>query len=880
MHHGEMTYDDGVLRRVYDEGYRAGFREAQAKAGAAGGQGPLAGSREWPAGAPAEGATGWGAPAAENQWQAQYCLTPEELAAKKLLSVNRSLNGILYMASFLLVAAGAALLAGSLPDSAKLLGVWALAAVFYGAGLVVYATVKRLQPAASAFVGTGLALIPFGGIALGAYTTLSGRVAWLVTSVVGLLALTGALWRLRHAAFGYLWVLSVFSLAAAASVSLDLSLRWMLLAMVVTAASAGLVASLRPAPASHPDPGGGRTLRPQPLMAELARSVRRPAELASWVVSPLATLFAVAAAIRGGSPLDLILVGVAATLQYGVEWFGSGHPGRLFGLRVLAHMTAVGLIAEWVPSGLSRGIAVILTGAVQHMASTLVLAVPAPWVVSQPVTACQPGYKNEALSWRLTEYSFAALSVLIMVVVSVAAADISRPYPVILVGLATVIATNGLAAFWLQNPVYAMVAGAATCLVPNQAAWTATTLGSWWPAPLLHLLMAFVVIALVRAFPRRFGPWWTPVAGLVGGTHLVVATLWRVSSAPAVSDIAVPLLVIPLGMVLASGLGRRFVQPLVALSLATALYRVGLHADLPNQWTALLACLPTLAMVIGWAHWDCRLTGNGGRAAMASGVATFLAAALASSHTTLIAASSYVIQAGLLGAFFGLGMVWWKTTNQLTRIVAGVSTVVVGTVAIVAAFYALDDQARLVTCGIVTLLAWAAAAEGGRTARIVGVVGAVLAQPMGALSLDPPWSVVASHIAAAVLAAAILLRRDRPELRIAGVLAIPTMVVGLVALERSGTYALIFLVEQIAILVLGTLWSRPWARWWGTVTTTLGVLYFLRDYLFIELGLLALLLIVLVVWRLLQPGTGTQNNPQRHEAPAESYQWNGPPPTT
>src|ERR1700733_7656222 len=77
-------------------------------------------------------------------------LTPEQHEAQTI----RNLNTMLYVASFLLVAAAAVFVAASMPPVVRLVGLWAVAILFYGAGLLLYQHVTRLRPAAIAFLGT------------------------------------------------------------------------------------------------------------------------------------------------------------------------------------------------------------------------------------------------------------------------------------------------------------------------------------------------------------------------------------------------------------------------------------------------------------------------------------------------------------------------------------------------------------------------------------------------------------------------------------------------------------------------------------------------------------------------------------------------------
>ncbi|NCU39027.1 hypothetical protein EOL96_08400, partial [Candidatus Saccharibacteria bacterium] len=96
----------------------------------------------------------------------------------------RNLNVLLFVASLLFVAAGAAFISAAMPDGIKLLGIWVLVAAFYAAGLFLQDS-EKLRPAGVAFAGTGLGLLPFAGLALHQLAQMPGEIAWALTSIVG-----------------------------------------------------------------------------------------------------------------------------------------------------------------------------------------------------------------------------------------------------------------------------------------------------------------------------------------------------------------------------------------------------------------------------------------------------------------------------------------------------------------------------------------------------------------------------------------------------------------------------------------------------------------------------------------------------------------------
>lgn len=160
----------------------------------------------------------------------EYALTPlqaQPVAAAALPEItvapvrtkaeqtNRNLNLLLYTASFLIIAAAAAFIATNTPAEVRLVALWAVILAFYGVGLFLHARVPYLRSAATAFVGTGLALIPFAGIALSQLGGLSYGWSWCITSIIGLITYAIATVRLSSNVVGYLTV--AFSLSVATS---------------------------------------------------------------------------------------------------------------------------------------------------------------------------------------------------------------------------------------------------------------------------------------------------------------------------------------------------------------------------------------------------------------------------------------------------------------------------------------------------------------------------------------------------------------------------------------------------------------------------------------------------------------------------------------
>ena len=158
----------------------------------------------------------------------------------------RNLNALLYMASFLLTASAAAFIATSMPAVVKLVWLIIAVVVFYGAGLVIYTRVEKLRSAAIAFVGTGLAILPFVGIALHVLGGLESATAWLVISIVGCIAYGVAAAVLRSQVIAYLVMAFVLSLASSVVAYASVGFVWYFVAIILVATVTSAIRYFKP----------------------------------------------------------------------------------------------------------------------------------------------------------------------------------------------------------------------------------------------------------------------------------------------------------------------------------------------------------------------------------------------------------------------------------------------------------------------------------------------------------------------------------------------------------------------------------------------------------------------------------------------------------
>jgi hypothetical protein len=250
--------------------------------------------------------------------------TPEDALALKHKESLRNSNMLLYMASFLLVAAGATFIGAAMPDNVKLIGIGLLTAAFYGVGLTLYRRVFNLRPAAVAFTGTGLALLPFFGIALYQYGGVDVNVAWLTTSLIGLVCYLVAAVLLQNQIVSYLTMAFLISLVSSAVATAALPIVWYFVFVIGISLIASLVAFIKP--------------------TWLPKVFSEPVERTGQVVTPLALI----ASLFVDNKLSLQgyeIVFATGTAHYLVAWLQSRQAWQENFVRGLGHIVL--LITAW-----------------------------------------------------------------------------------------------------------------------------------------------------------------------------------------------------------------------------------------------------------------------------------------------------------------------------------------------------------------------------------------------------------------------------------------------------------------------------------------------------------------------------------------------------
>lgn len=294
---------------------------------------------------------------------ARPAVSDEERKARRERRDRQNINVTLYVASLLLVAAAALFVGTGLAPMFRFAGVCAVAALFYASGLVLHRRVRRLRPAAVAFTGTGLALIPVIGLALYSFVLFHAPAVWLLTSLAGTLAYIAAGLRLESRVLVYLSLTFVVSTAWSGVAVLGGALVWYFVALTGVAVLFTVVSLLRPGwlPPVFTRPLA--TLHPVVVPAVALASTFFPLLLARWeyalVLGICGVYFGVMTAVRG-APFRLpnfYAARLALTVSGSVTvWELTGYgadaifaAGLLLALQSTATALGSGILAGWFP---------------------------------------------------------------------------------------------------------------------------------------------------------------------------------------------------------------------------------------------------------------------------------------------------------------------------------------------------------------------------------------------------------------------------------------------------------------------------------------------------------------------------------------------------
>lgn len=280
-------------------------------------------------------------------------LSPEDQAKQKAKHDLQNINTALYVASFLLVAAAALFISTTtLSESLKFVGVWLITLIFYITGLILYQTVEKLRPAAVAFTDTGLALLPFTGIAMYNSILPDAAVCWFITSLVSLAAFTYATVCLKNQVLSYLTLAFGVSLSASSVATLDVGLIWYFVATIVFGSLMTILSAIKP--------------------SWIPEYFSKPIQKTNHWIVPL-TIIASLFAANAMTIRDYWIISLVSTFYYGAVAASSAktRDTALFVVRLLASLTAILMAydlsdSSWVAVGLT----VTFIGMLQSVIST------------------------------------------------------------------------------------------------------------------------------------------------------------------------------------------------------------------------------------------------------------------------------------------------------------------------------------------------------------------------------------------------------------------------------------------------------------------------------------------------------------------------------
>ncbi len=263
----------------------------------------------------------------------------------------RNLNTMLYMASFLLVAAAAAFVAAAMPAGVRLGGLIVVVVLFYGVGMLLHAQVPRLRPAAVAFIGTGLAILPFVGVALHLLGGVPGAAAWFVISLIGLIAYAVAAIVLQSQVVSYLTMAFVLSLVSSAVATVSLPIVWYFIALIIVSLLANVVGFLWP--------------------RRLPAIFRLPVEQTGQIVTPLAVAASVFVAQQMTIRMYEVLF-LVVSAHYLVVWLQQRRYWQLAVARGVLHVAFLVFAWDWTHGATDAFLAWWLVGAIIQAAISFV----------------------------------------------------------------------------------------------------------------------------------------------------------------------------------------------------------------------------------------------------------------------------------------------------------------------------------------------------------------------------------------------------------------------------------------------------------------------------------------------------------------------------
>ena len=231
----------------------------------------------------------------------------------------------MFIASFL-VLAGAAVIIGSMANSStRLIILLVITAVFYLAGIIIHIATERLRPAALALTSTGLALIPFTGIAFYYFVALPGPTAWLIMSAIGLVANIVATYVLRNQVVSYIAIAFIFSLLCSLVATVAVGIVWYFVILIFISMLCSLISLLKP------------SLLPKIFVT--------PIEHTGRFVTPAAVICSLFLVDYATAPMYSVVFSLAA-VHYLIEYIKTKKPLPEIFLRILTQVATICIVSD------------------------------------------------------------------------------------------------------------------------------------------------------------------------------------------------------------------------------------------------------------------------------------------------------------------------------------------------------------------------------------------------------------------------------------------------------------------------------------------------------------------------------------------------------
>lgn len=585
---------------------------------------------------------------AEASFAAEVAIPPREISAEERAARSlRNLNTILYMASFLLVSAGALFVGAAMPDVVKLIGVWLIITVFYGAGIVLHLTVDRLRPAATAFLGTGLALVPFGGVALAQYTSLSGAQAWLVTSLVGFGAYLLAALRLNSQVVSYLTMAFVLAFVGSAAATVDTGLVGQFIVFIGVSLLTNILAVVRP--------------------KWLPRIFSQPIEHTGQVVTPIVLMASVVLGLQGRLGInDFEIISCVALVHYLVAWLQTRTLVLEATIRGLISLTVLIFVADLSNGHVATiGLALAIVAVLQQGYSlAMVLRPERSDVERQWITGLFVVQFFAMLLWQLSVEAavFNAIGLFLLGGTSLAAALCLRSVKVAMIGLvvslvlpfaiarqvfdpalawwslAGVFVVLSAGALWGYGKVTHRSADLRTFMTAGYVAYAVLALlaAGWEGNALVSSLIYLAVAGVMQAASHVARRLWLQLVAAA----LIFAGVWYLNVVYALpiewqplfaAGVTAGVLWLAAGMYGTLGKFARMSYSLAPaqLALATSIWGVAAHSSLVNRWTVAVFMVGAVVSLAARVYFGKRLLTSASAIASTSYAGLFLLAVIA-----------------------------------------------------------------------------------------------------------------------------------------------------------------------------------------------------------------------------------------------------------